>query len=203
MIRTILFDFGNVVAFFDHQRAIARLTAFTDMDGPTLYRTFYASSLEEAYERGALATGDFVGECLTLGRLCCTDREFLDAFNDIFSPNPDIIDRIPELASRYRLILASNTNASHFGRFREQFADVLKHFSFLGVSHEAGVRKPSHSFFDYCWRHAGCTPAECLFVDDLPANVAGGTAFGFSTMLYNATEGFRWLPDLAPAPPRE
>jgi len=190
MIRTILFDFGNVVAFFDHGRAIERLTQFTDMDGPTLYPTFYASSLEDAYERGQISTSDFVGEAMILGRLHCTDAEFLDAFNDIFTGNPDIIDRIPELASKYRLILASNTNESHFGRFREQFADVLKHFAFLGVSHEAGVRKPSASFFDYCWRHADCEVGECLFVDDLAANVAGAAAFGMRTVLYNAADGF-------------
>ena len=30
MIKTILFDFGNVVAFFDHQRAIRQLLPHTD-----------------------------------------------------------------------------------------------------------------------------------------------------------------------------
>ena len=31
MIKTLLFDFGNVVAFFDHDRAVRRLLPHTDL----------------------------------------------------------------------------------------------------------------------------------------------------------------------------
>ena len=38
MIQTIFFDFGNVLAFFDHQRAIRELVKFTDLPAAELMR---------------------------------------------------------------------------------------------------------------------------------------------------------------------
>src|SRR5947209_5022748 len=43
MIRTIIFDFGNVVAFFDHGRAVRQLARFTDMDPVELALQLYGS----------------------------------------------------------------------------------------------------------------------------------------------------------------
>ena len=69
--------------------------------------------------------------------------EFVDAFCDIFWPNPPMADLIPRLkANGYRLVLASNTNAAHYERYREEFKDTLAHFHAIAVSHEAGARKP-------------------------------------------------------------
>ena len=58
MIRTIVFDFGNVVAFFDHGRAVRRLARFTDMDAVELALQLYGSPIEDQYERGQLSTDD-------------------------------------------------------------------------------------------------------------------------------------------------
>jgi HAD superfamily hydrolase (TIGR01509 family) len=85
-------------------------------------------------------------------------------------------------------VLASNTNAAHFGRFSVEFAEVLRHFSKLGVSHEAGARKPHAAFFAYCQQFADSPPGECVFVDDLPANVEAARAFGWKGMVYRPGE---------------
>jgi putative hydrolase of the HAD superfamily len=48
-IRTIIFDFGNVVAFFDHGRAVARLARHTDLLPAELTLQLYGGPIEEAY----------------------------------------------------------------------------------------------------------------------------------------------------------
>src|SRR3954469_25941352 len=171
MIRTVIFDFGNVVAFFDHGRAVRQLARFTDLDPVELALQLYGSPIEDAYERGAIPTAEYVREAKLNGRLSCSDAEFLAAFEDIFWPNPEVIDLIPRLKPRYRLVLASNTNDAHFTRFSRQFADVLGRFDHLGTSHRAGARKPEPAFFAHVHPFAQAEPAECLFVDDLPVNV--------------------------------
>jgi putative hydrolase of the HAD superfamily len=187
-VSTLFLDFGNVVGFFDHQRAVAKMVRFTPLTATELTLSVYGSVVESDYETGRTDTAEFVRLAKANGRLACTDAEFLEAFNDIFTPNPEVCDLIPRLAASHRLVLASNTNPAHFGRFSVQFADVLRHFTKLGVSHEAGARKPHAAFFAYCQQFADAPPAECAFVDDLPANVEAATAFGWQGIVYRPGE---------------
>jgi putative hydrolase of the HAD superfamily len=186
LIRTIVFDFGNVVAFFDHGRAIARFARHTDVPPAELTLQLYGSPIEDAYERGAIDTAEYVRLAKLNGRLACTDDEFLAAYVDIFWRNDEVCDLIPRLRPKYRLLLASNTNAAHYGRFAEQFAGVLAHFDHLCTSFAAGARKPEPAYFAHCQRFAGAEPHECLFLDDLPANVEAAEKFGWKGIAYRA-----------------
>jgi len=186
MIRTIFFDFGNVVAFFDHRLAIAKLARFTELPGEELLRLFYNGPLEDQYERGNLGTSEYVSEALKLGRLKCDEATFLAAFADIFRPNAEVIELIPQLSKRYRLILASNTNDAHFQKFTEQFAGVFEHFATLCPSHHARHRKPEPGYFEYCQRFAEAERGECLFLDDLQTNIDGAIAHGWQGLQYRS-----------------
>jgi putative hydrolase of the HAD superfamily len=184
MIRTIFFDFGNVVAFFDHQRAVDRLAAFTDMPGVELALALYGGPIADDYECGHLSTEEYVREALLNGRLGCTPEQFLDCYTDIFWPNPEVIELIPRLKPRYRVVLASNTNDAHYRRYTADFADVLAHFSQLVPSHHARARKPHPEFFAYAHQFAQAEPGECLFLDDLPVNVETAERFGWKGLVY-------------------
>ena len=191
MIRTIVFDFGNVIGYFDHQRAIAELAAFTDMPPPELFAAIYGGRIEDDYERNLLTTEQFVAAALAAGRLKCTPEQFLAAFVGIFWLNDELAAFVPTLKPRYRLVLASNTNEAHFLRFREQFKATLRHFDHLVVSHDAGARKPNAAFFEYAQRFTGAERDECLFVDDLSANIAAAETFGWRGTVYRDFGRFR------------
>jgi putative hydrolase of the HAD superfamily len=186
VIRTIFFDFGNVIAFFDHRRAVDQLARFTDVSPSELMLILYGSPIEDDYEVGKLSTPEYVRLAKLNGRLTCTDEEFLAAFNDIFWRNDEVCDLIPRLTPRYRLVLASNTNDAHFRKYTRQFADVLRHFDRLCPSHEAGARKPDPAYFAYCQRFAEAAPGECLFVDDLPANIEAARRHGWAGICYQS-----------------
>lgn len=184
MIRTIYFDFGNVVAFFDHQRAVDRLAAFTKTPAVELAIALYGGPIADDYECGRIATAEFVREALLNGRLDCTDAEFLDCYTDIFWANPEVQELIPKLRPHYRIVLASNTNDAHFRRFATDSAAVLSHFDHLVVSHRARARKPHPEFFAYANQFAYAEPSECLFLDDLPVNVESAARFGWNGLVY-------------------
>jgi glucose-1-phosphatase len=180
VIKTVLFDFGNVVAFFDHQRGLRRLLPHTDRTPEQLVGLMYYNNLEYRYECGELTTDEVFAMAQEMAGLRCSQAAFVDAFCDIFWHNPPMEDLIGRLkANGYRLVLASNTNAAHYGHYREQFKDVLRHFDAIAVSHEAGARKPHAKFFEYAHRLTGCEKAECVFVDDLLDNVAAAREFGW------------------------
>jgi putative hydrolase of the HAD superfamily len=187
-IKALVFDFGNVVAFFDHRLTSNRLAAYTDLPVDTIHGYLFNSPLEEAFDSGKISVPDFLRQVHQTLRLRCTLDELATAWADIFWPNPDVMNLLPLLKGRYGLLLASNTNELHTRQFREQFADNLAHFDFLVFSHDVGARKPEPVFFDHCRRLAGCEAAECLFIDDLPDNVAGAASCGWHGIVYKGLE---------------
>lgn len=185
-MHTIFFDFGNVIGYFDHRIAVRRFLSHCDLDEDACFAAIYDTSLEDDFEAGRVSGDEFVRRCRDVIKHRGTPDEFRTAFQDIFVPNPDVCALVPPLARRYRLVLASNTNELHALRFREQFADVLRHFSAIGTSYEAGARKPDRRFFTYCQRLAECPPKQCLFIDDLALNVDAGRTFGWNSIQYTS-----------------
>jgi glucose-1-phosphatase len=183
-IRTIVFDFGNVVGFFDHRRTTERLAAHAGIPADALHGYLFGSELEDEYESGRLTTADFLCRIRDHCRLDCPDQFVAAAWADIFWPNPAVCELLPRLRSNYRLLLGSNTNELHAGQFCRQFHEVFRNFDALVLSHQIGARKPRPEFFAHCRRLAGCAAEECLFIDDLPANVEGARACGWQGLVY-------------------
>jgi putative hydrolase of the HAD superfamily len=189
-VQAIIFDFGNVVGFFDHAKTLRRLEPYTDMPAEDMFRVVYEGKLEDEFESGRLSVEDFLSTFRERCRLRCTDEVLADAVRDIFEPNSEICALIPRLAARQRLILGSNTNPLHSRHFVQQFQDILRSFHAVVLSHEIGVRKPHADFFRHCQRLAGCPAGECLFIDDLAANVVGAKAVGLQGIVYTPSAGF-------------
>jgi putative hydrolase of the HAD superfamily len=191
VIKTVVFDFGNVIGFFDHSLTLERLTAHTDLTVELMRAAFYGADLEDAYEAGRLSTSVFLRRLREIGRLRCGEDYLAGAWADIFRPNEDVCALLPLLKPRYRLLLGSNTNELHARQFRQQFVGHLRHFDDLVLSYEIGVRKPRAGFFQHCQRLARCAPHECLFIDDLATNIAGGQAMGWQGIVYKGGEDLR------------
>ncbi|MBX9680905.1 MAG: HAD family phosphatase [Gemmataceae bacterium] len=185
-MKTVIFDFGNVVAFFDHWKTLNRLTHLTDMPAKEMFDTVYVGQLEDDFESGKINDREFLDHVIQLCRLKC-DRDFLaKSIADIFEPNPEVCDLIDRLHGKVRLVLGSNTNPVHAAHFVTQFEPILSRFDGIVMSHQVGARKPRPEFFAACHRHAGGRPDESVFIDDLPANIAGAEAFGFRSIVYRA-----------------
>lgn len=190
-IRAVIFDFGNVVGFFDHHRTTARLVPHSRLSPEALHVRLFGSALENDYDCGRLTTPEFLRRARAEGELECSEDFIATAWQDIFWPNADVTALLPLLRTRYRLLLASNTNELHARQFRKQFAQPLQNFHDLVLSYEIGVRKPNAAFFEHCRLQAGCAPAECLFIDDLLANVDGARQCGWHGAVYSGIAGLR------------
>jgi putative hydrolase of the HAD superfamily len=184
MIRTIVFDFGNVIAHFSHRLATQRLAVHAGLSADELHGLLFGGRLADDYESGRLSTRAFLEHLRRTCGLRCSEAELADAYADIFWPNPEVCSLVPRLKPGYRLLLLSNTNELHAERFRRQFEDTLQHFDALVFSHQVGARKPRPEIFEHCRRLAGCDASECLFIDDLPANVKGARACGWRGIVY-------------------
>lgn len=188
----LVFDFGNVVAFFDYAVACEPLGARLGLSGEELLRQARDKGLTELvveYERGLTTTEEFgraVRELIGLEEL--SHEDFVAAWTAIFRLNPSVAGLIPSLKEAgYTLVLGSNTNDLHARHFRPKFAETLDHFDALVMSHEVGHVKPSAEFYHACAEAAGRPIGECIFIDDLPENVAGAKSAGMTGILYEDT----------------
>jgi putative hydrolase of the HAD superfamily len=182
-MKAICFDFGNVVGYFSYRKPLERLRRHTDLNDEQILEAI-GGELQEDYESGRLTSDEFLRRAVECCCLRCSAEELAMHYANIFWPNEDVCAMLPKLRGRYRLLLGSNTCDLHARQFKRQFADPLANFDSLVLSHEIGDRKPKAAFFEHVQRLAGCPPEECLFIDDLPANIEGAKACGWHGIVY-------------------
>lgn len=184
----LIFDFGNVVAFFDYTRAcevFGRQLGLSGIEFLDCLRARGFTPLLQRYERGAMTTDEFSSEIRGLAGLEITHDEFVAAWTEIFWLNEPVASLVTRLKSRdYPLVLGSNTNALHAGRFVEQFVTTIAQFDRLVLSHEVGFIKPAAEFYHACAHAANASTHDCVFIDDLAENVAGARAAGLEAIQY-------------------
>ena len=184
----VIFDFGNVVAFFDYRRACEHFGRSLGMGGDAVLEELRRrgfSELVQRYECGALSSREFSQAVCTLAGLDVSHEEFAASWSDIFWLNEPVAALIAALRGRgYTLVLGSNTNDLHATQFRRQFAETLAHFDRLVLSYEVGHIKPAAEFYHACAAAAGRPPGECVFIDDVAENVAGAIAAGLRAVQF-------------------
>lgn len=184
----LIFDFGNVVAHFDYNRAADVLGRRAGLTGAALMERVRGrgfAQLVREFESGRIAAEEFSRGMAELAGLEFSHAEFAAAWADIFTLNEPVARLVAELkACGHRLVLGSNTNDLHAAQFRRQFAGTLAHFDRLVLSYEVGHVKPASEFYLACATAADAAPADCVFIDDLAENVEGARAAGLAALLY-------------------
>jgi putative hydrolase of the HAD superfamily len=188
LIKTIIFDFGNVVGFFDHWQACKVLAGFGSCTAEDIYGFCFNNELEDDLEAGRIGPEDFLKLLRRQFSLKAADDVLALTFSDIFRPNEDVIALLPRLKPSYRLLLGSNTSILHSRQFKQQFAKAFGYFDALVLSHEIGARKPKPGFYEHCLTLSQCPANQCVFIDDVPANVAGAQACGLQGIVYQGLE---------------
>ena len=195
----IVFDLGNVLLPFDHLRgcrAAARRSPFTPEE---IYRRLWGSGprqgarmsgLVERFDRGRIGARDFFVQVRRLIDYRGTFGQLHHAWVDIFRANPAMERLVTDLAGRYRLVLLSNTNRSHFEHVRRRYP-VVGLIRRRVLSYQVGFLKPDPRIYRLAVRKAGCAPAECLYVDDQPDFVAVGAGLGMMALTFRGARRLR------------
>jgi glucose-1-phosphatase len=184
----LIFDFGNVVAFFDYLKVCECLGPKLGLTAEAFRRRIVErgfAPLLGQFESGKISPEEFAAEIMVLSGVSLPYPEFVDAWQDIFWLNEPVARLIDRLKSAgYTLLLGSNTNILHSTHYRRQFASTLNLFDRLVLSHDVGHMKPSSEFYHACVRAAGLPAASCIFVDDLAENVDGARKAGLIGVHY-------------------
>ena len=182
-----VFDLGNVLVRVDEDLFLQRLRARC-RPGAAIAITFAEHALAVGIDVG----GDFELLHPLLVRdlgLAMTPDEFRLAWNDIFTPMPEMLAVVCE-SPRPRYLLSS-TNAPHVAWLRERFGYVFDLFDQCFFTNEIGLRKPEPALFRHVESVTGRPPSHHLFMDDLPQNVAGARAAGWHALQFVGVEDCR------------
>src|SRR3954464_2475596 len=107
LIRAVVFDFGNVIGFFDHRRATRRFAEFSAMSESEMFAAIYDGELEHEFEAGRLSGDEFLNRATQLIDYRGLPDFMAASFVDIFTPNPPVCALIPRLKPACRLVLGS------------------------------------------------------------------------------------------------
>ncbi len=177
MIKTIIFDFGDVFINLDKPAIQKELSLLGKISPPQI------QEINIPYETGKISTSECVNafqKILTKA----TEKEIINAWNSILLDFPEHrLQFIKDLAitKKYTLILLSNTNELHINWVKKHvpFYNIFKScFDYFYLSHEIGLRKPEVSIFEFVLKQHQLNPLETLFIDDTKENTNAAKKMG-------------------------
>ena len=187
MHKAIIFDLGKVLIPFDFMRGYRGLEGYCPHATPEIRRRIAATGLVEPFEKGFIEPRDFVAQLTDALDLRIAYDEFCRIWNCIFTGQL-IPDRVLEsLASRYRLLLLSNTNHLHFEMIREKYK-LIRYFDDLILSYEVHSMKPEPAIYQAAIERSGCRPEECFYTDDIGGFVEAAKREGIDAVQFESPE---------------
>lgn len=184
--KAIIFDLGKVLIPFDFSIAYRAIEAACPYPAQEISQRIRATGWDRSLETGAMESEMFVQSVARELDMKLSFSEFRTAWNSIFHRETLIPDEILQgLRTRYRLLLLSNTNAMHFESIEANYP-ILRHFDDFVLSYRVGMVKPDPAIYLYAATLAGCPAEECLFIDDLPENVAGAESIGMPAIVFSS-----------------
>ncbi|MBU2920386.1 HAD-IA family hydrolase [Winogradskyella psychrotolerans] len=180
MIKTLIFDFGDVFINLDKQGAMKNALDVFNLE------TFENDMIRtnELYEVGKISTSEFIAFYKTKFPNI-TEKQLIDAWNFIIKEFPKHrLEFIKTLAeqNKYKLILLSNTNDMHIDFIKENvsfYEEFKACFDVFYLSQEIHLRKPNKAIFEFVLNENKLVANECLFVDDTKDNTDTAANMGF------------------------
>ena len=189
-IRNVFFDFGGVIMDVELSRTVDAFRAMGVTRLSVEETQVGAGTFFEDHERGTLSSDAFLARLRERipGGDAVPAEKIWRAWNLLlgeFLPERVALLRTLARERRYRIFVLSNTNPPHRARFREIFRETCGGefdalFEKTFYSDELLAVKPEPEIYDRAAALAGVVPAETLFIDDNPKNVAGARARGWN-----------------------
>jgi putative hydrolase of the HAD superfamily len=194
-LRGVITDWGGVMTSPIADSVNAWLTA----DG--IDRASYVSVMRQ-WVKQAYADGEDLNPIHALERGECTNEEFeLALARELVLENggpvagPGLLTRMfagqtldEAMLALFRELKTAGvptgllSNSWGGGYPHELFPDM---FDAVVISGEIGMRKPEPRIFLHAAELLGLPPAECVFIDDIQANISAAEQIGFTGVLHN------------------
>lgn len=188
MIKNIIFDIGNVLAWF-RWKDYARDLGFSEEMVERVGRATVRTQIWRETDRGVLSIPEAVEQCIAL------DPEIEDEIRLFYKDRRELVTEydyseglIRDLKARgYKVYLLSNYSEDHF-----QY--ILSKFRFFGledgmvISYREKVLKPEPEIYNILFERYGLKPEECVFLDDTEVNIETAVKLGMRGIVFKNYE---------------
>ena len=185
--KAIIFDLGKVLVHFDFKRGYRQLEQFCPHAAAEIPKRLAGTGLVEEFESGLIEPRIFVEKLTKILDLDVDFDRFCGIWSCIFAETLVPESLLETLATHYRLVLLSNTNAIHFEMIRKNYP-MLRHFHEMVLSYEVKAMKPQPEIYRAAIDKAGCRPEECFYTDDIAEYVEGARRIGIDAVQFQGAE---------------
>ena len=188
----VVFDYGGVICTPQPDEDVAALAAAAGVPVPEFQGPYWAYRL--SYDRAELDGTTYwhkvaaaLGLSFSVSQMAELTR--LDSASWLHLCDGTITLLEDLAAAGYRLALLSNAPADFAEVLVEQ--PVARFFEHLAFSAYLGSVKPEPECYRAVLAMLGTSPADVVFIDDRPENVAGAAAVGIHGVLFTTPEAVR------------
>ena len=189
-IETVIFDLGNVLLPFDWGIARKRMCQRTGCSRRELEDFIVTTPFLGQLEVGQLTAQDFFKIVARDLRFTGPQAEFDEIWSDIFTIDEAMVGLSQTLKGSYRRFILSNTSPQHIEFVFAKYP-VLRDFDGHILSYEVGLMKPDRRIYELALHRFGIAVESAVFIDDLPANVAGAREIGLAAIQHKSFQKTR------------
>lgn len=188
MIKNIIFDFGNVLGTFRVRNIIKDLTSVEEeqeflinnvLNSPEWLKYSYMDSGFFTYDQIIRLINDRNNY-----KYSNLVEELINNYYKAITISPEIVNIVKELKDKdYKLYVLSNTSKPVVDAFKNH--EIFNYFDGFVLSYKINMVKPYDGIYKYLLNTYNLVPEECLFIDDLEANMATANKFGIKGRAVN------------------
>lgn len=187
MIRTIIFDLGNVLVYFNYDRMFKQIADVTGLSPLQVKEIIFDNEIGLRCEEGALSIKDYCEHFARQAPVRHEASDLLHATANIFEINESIYPVVKSLkSSGNNLILLSNTCEVHFDFIKKHFP-IVDFFDHTILSYKVNARKPNAAIYETALAAAKSPAEECLYIDDIAEYVDAAKELGIEGAIYRTT----------------
>jgi FMN phosphatase YigB (HAD superfamily) len=187
MIKNIIFDLGNVLISFKPSDYFDK-NKYPEAIKAKILADIFGSKEWQMLDSGDITTPQAIDSIANKSSLNLT--EIAHIFNlrtDLMFPLDSNVRLLPELKKRgYRLYYLSNFPLDIFDEVKSGYF-FFKYFDGGKISAEVKCSKPEEGIYKNILEHYSLIANECLFVDDIEANVKTAERMGMKGFFTNGS----------------
>lgn len=165
-MKILAFDLGRVIFDFDYSIAFKKLEKKLKVSSVEIIDILMRTDFTIDFEKGLINTFDFYNKFKNAFGPTLEFKEFIDSWQDIFSPKQEVINLIQALKQHYPTYLISNINEVHFEYLFKEYPLVFSLFNNLVLSYKVNAVKPEEKIFTHLRKVTNSHYENIIYIDD-------------------------------------
>ncbi len=186
MIKVIIFDWGNVIAFYPITDFLDKISAYFKVDKKLFQKVELQNRLK--HDLGEISTKEFIDNLSKGINKKLTVEEYYTTIEKFGQGelNQELISLIKNLKKKYKIfILSNNSEPTYISIMKSNLKNLFDKILF---SYQVGIKKPNKEFFLKILGDTTFSPKNCLFIDDREDVCIAAKKYCFNTIIFKNNE---------------